>query len=280
MLSDFHFLGLCTPTYLFRVHSASSQGSNSSGFQAASAPPPSLPLFSDYQSQLSNHLRWLPPPSPWISTTSSLLWALTFARWKAIMGELDVQISLLTSAEINPTTLFPAGYLVRVYGPQVTGRPWHDCPQGEFLVWGQIPESAVRGTVAWTDLATSADRLLPKLTLEDEDRPHQRASALRKIGFSPRDAETDHGEPVTEQDYTAALLIADRFGEKAARFSLLAMGLAFQKRNLESLKILAPNPSHASTGKTGAVLFWILCFDFLFISSSMRHSSKLLIANL
>lgn len=275
MLSDFHFLGLCTPTYLFRVHSSSSQGSNSfSGFQAASTPPPSPPPFLDYQSQLSSHLSWHPPPSPWISTTSSLLWALTFARSKAISGELDVQISLLASAEINPTTLFPAGYLVRVYRPRVTGKPWHDCPQGEFLVWGQIPESAVRGTVAWIDLATSADRLLPKLTPEDEDRPHQRANALRKIGFSPRDAETDHGVPITEQDYTAALLIADKFGEKAARFSLLAMGLAFQKRNLESLKILAPDLSHASTGKTAAVLFWSLCFGFLFVSSSMGHSSK------
>lgn len=265
MLSDFHFLRLCTPTYLFRVHSCSSQGKNSpSGFQAASPPPPSLPPFPEYQTQLSTHLRWTPSPSPWISTTSSLLWALAFARWKSVSGELDVQISLLASAEIDPSTIFPSGYLVRMYGPQVTGRPWHDCPQGEFLVWGQIPGCAVRGTAAWKDLAGRADQLLPRVAPDVDDRPHQRVSAMRKLGFPPSEADMKDGVPVTKRDCITALVMADLFCDKAARFSLLAMGLAFRARNLESLNILAPDLSHVVRGKRAA---------FFFIFSSMRQKS-------
>lgn len=249
-MSDFHFLGLCTPAFLFRVHSASSQGSNSSsGFQAASLPPPSLPPFEHYQERLSTHLNWNRLPSPWISTTSSLLWALAYARWKTILGEQDVQISLLASADINPTTLFPSGYLVRMYAPQNTGKPWHDSPQGEFLVWGQIPGSAVRGTVAWKDLARSAYQLMPALSPDVDDRPHQRVSALRKIEFTSGDAGMDHEVPITKQDCIAALVMANLFRDKAARFSLFAMGLAFRARSLESLNILALVLSHRFKGK-------------------------------
>ncbi|MCJ1465754.1 hypothetical protein MMC07_004373 [Pseudocyphellaria aurata] len=234
---DFKLLRRCMPTYLFRVHSSSSQGSNSSsGFQAAAPAPPSIPPFSIYRTQLSEHLRWFPTPSPWISTTSSLLWALAFARFKAISGEIDVQISLLASAEINPTTLFLSGYLVRIYRLRALGRPWHDRPQGEFLAWGQIPASAMRGTVAWKSLAASADQLFPKLAPDEDDRPHQRVNAMRKIGFLPKEAGMDQGMPVTKQDYIAALAIASLFGDEVARLPLLVMGLSFRARNLESLR--------------------------------------------
>lgn len=136
-----------------------------------------------------------------------------------------------------------------MYEPQAVGRPWHDCPQGEFLVWGQIPGSAVRSTVAWKDFARIADQLLPKLSPSEDDRPHQTVSAMRKTNFPPRQAGMDYGVPITERDYTMALAMADLFCDKAARFFLLAMGLAFQARNLESLKILAPGLSHAFAGK-------------------------------
>lgn len=146
-----------------------------------------------------------------------------------------------------------------MYGPQITGRPWHDYPQGEFLVWGQIPGSAIRGTAAWKDLARRADQLLPRLALDVDDRPHQRVSALRKIGFPPSEAAMKDGVPVTKRDCITALVMADLFRDKAARFSLLAMSLAFRARNLESLKILAPDLSRVVRGKRAAFsLFFLL----------------------
>lgn len=169
-----------------------------------------------------------------------------------------MQISLLASAEINPTTLFLSGYLVRMYRLQTLGRPWHDCPQGEFLAWGQIPASAMRGTVAWKNLVASADQLFPKLAPDEDDRPHQRVNAMRKIGFLPREAYMDQGMPVTKQDYIAALVMANLFGDKAARLPLLAMGLSFRARNLESLKTLFSGSSRDILGKAGPVFLELI----------------------
>ena len=171
-----------------------------------------------------------------------------------------MQISLLASGAIDPETLFPSVYLVSVYEPPVSGKPWHDCPQGEFLAWGQIPGSAVRGTVAWKDLVRSTDHLLPRQTPDEDSRPHQWVNAWRKIKFPSREVGTDHGVPITDQDYVSALKMADLFCDKAARFSLLAMGLAFRARNLDSLEVLAPSLRRYFRGKEVGDFFFLVDF--------------------
>ena len=112
---------------------------------------------------LSNHLRWKPILSPWISTTCSLLWAFNFARYKTLLGERNIRISLISSGRIPKEDIFPSTYLVKAYVLEKTKRPWHDDPEGEYLVAGTIPVGAILATVAFQDLSQQFEELLPEL---------------------------------------------------------------------------------------------------------------------
>lgn len=135
----------------------------------------------------------------------------------------------------------------------------------------------MRGTVAWEDLTRSADQLMPALSPDVDDRPYQRVSSLRKIGFTSGDTGMDHEVPITKQDCIAALVMANLFCDKAARFSLFVMGLAFRARSLESLKIVAPGLSHRFKGKSEEEFphifpsfFWFYEVSFLLVILAPR----------
>ena len=251
------------PRYLFRVHSSTSQGTFSSfGFRSGQKPFFSEESYEETRSLVSAHLLWHKAPSPWISTTSSLLWALVYARWKLRNGDKDTSISLVASDRIEKTTIFPSMYLVKYYNLDKVGKIRHDKPEGEYLVKWRITGDAVRSSVRYQDVAKEFDDLVPELASGVEDRPSQATSELRRVCFPKIDLEKASGGtprtdmaiwPFTIQDYVSAGHIARSFNNEEARVLLTMMCLSFRRRDLFTLKnILGHLMQESNFGKAGS----------------------------
>ena len=246
--SDFEAIVRTIPRYLFRVHSSKSQGSfSSSGFHAGRPLATHKKYSVETKALLSAHLLWQHTPSYWISTTSSLLWALIYARWKARSGENDVSISLIASDYMDKTTIFAATYLVNYYGLRESGKIWHDKPAGEYLVKWKIPTDVIRGTVRFQDISAALDRLTPELIDCAEDRPSQATRELRRVCFPERNSHSLDGDagrtgtgywPFSVEECVAARHIARSFEYEEAQWLLITMCLSFRRRNLDSMEII------------------------------------------
>ncbi|KAL8790503.1 MAG: hypothetical protein Q9195_006334 [Heterodermia aff. obscurata] len=140
------------------------------GFRARSpTPAASLPIDS-FRARLSDHLNWtITRPSPFISTTSSLLKSLLYARWQCLQGRHDTSITLLDGRRLVPGSVYAASALLRAFEVERNGRPWHDAPEGEYLVLNEVPEGAWRGVCSYQGVSAEVEVLLPELA----DKPYQ-----------------------------------------------------------------------------------------------------------
>ena len=248
MKPDFKAIVETIPRYLFRVHSSRSQGSFSSfGFRAGGEPPAHTQSFAQSKTLLSAHLLWHHAPSHWISVTSSLLWALVYARWRIRNDDKDVAITLVASDQIDKTTIFPAMYLVKYYGLEDSGKIWHDKPEGEYLIKRKIPVDAVRGTVRFQDISTALERLMPELLECADDRPSQATMELRRVCFPARQSHSLDNDArragtgvwqFSVEEYLSARRIARSFKDVEAQGLLIMMCLSFRRRDLDSLKVI------------------------------------------
>ena len=251
-MPDFQNIIKNVPRYLFRVQSSNSQGrfSSGGGFRASRDLYTHEESHAEAKALLSAHLLWHKTPTYWISTTSSLLWALVYARWRVGSADKDVSISLIASARIDKTTVFLAMDLVKYYGLEKVGKIWHDKPEGEHLIKWRIPPDALRGTVGFPDISTEFERLVPELVDSADHRSSQVTAELRRVCFpdikSPRlnrDAgRTDTGVwPFSVEDYVSARHIAQSFGDEEAQGLLTLMCLSFRRRDLDSLGMIIAN---------------------------------------
>jgi len=230
--------------YLFRVQSSSSQVSRTDeGFFSQTEPPEHL-SSPDYRDTLSNHLLWERKQSPWISTTSSLLRALGFARYRCLQAEDDVRITMIDPRGLQSDTIFPANYLVEKYELKARGKLWHDQPDGEYLVTGKIPSDAFLGEVTYKAISKQIEAILPELA----DKPHHLTEDLRKYyhgtqnellrALKPKDQ--IFNVQALEREYEAVRCISNAFGEDQISLPLTLMCLAFRGRTIleqEWLKI-------------------------------------------
>lgn len=222
--------------YLFRVQSSSSQVSRTDeGFFSQTEPPEHL-TSSEYQDCLTSHLLWERKESPWISTTSSLLRALVFARYRCLQAEENVRITMIDPRSLQSDTIFPASYLVKKYELKARGKLWHDQPDGEYLVIGKIPSSAFLGDVAYKAISKQIEAILPELA----DKPHHVTEDLRKYyhgtqnelfrALKPKDQSLD--VQALKREYEAVLSLSNAFGGDQISLPLTLMCLAFRRRTI------------------------------------------------
>ena len=234
--TDFDLIRSMVPAYLFRVSSSSSQVSSSDrGFFSQSKAPLYFPV-TEFRQKLSDHLLWKASDSPWISTTSSLLRALVFARWRCLQGQDDVRITMIDSRRIRANTTFPASYLVNKYGSEPFGKPWHDTPEGEYLVLEHIHSNTFLGRTTYKTISEQIETLLPELA----DKSHQLTENLREYYHGTqnelvRAVKVGNRWPITKRDYEAAHGVANAFGLGPQSLLLTLMCLSFRRREGQTL---------------------------------------------
>ena len=231
------------PPYLFRVSKPTDRFSAENGYVSFSSRQP-VPTRDGLRKQLSDHLLWKTENSPWISTTCSLLRAIVDARWRYLRGDTDIVIRMLDSRMIKDSMVYPATDLAKsVGGLEITGKPWHDSPEGEYLVLHNIPASAVLGEADYAEIIDHVETLLPELA----DKPHQVTDEMRKYLHGPHQNRLlravkgselwrrNHW-PMQDAEIVAARSIANNLaGPTAARLSLLLMCLSLRKRNVQAI---------------------------------------------
>ncbi|KAL8725071.1 MAG: hypothetical protein Q9181_006556 [Wetmoreana brouardii] len=232
---DYKIIRSMVPRYLFRVFSAKSQGSKSDqGFIAHSTQP--ISSDDDFRQKLSDHLSWREKASPFISSTSSLLRALVFARWSCLQGHQDVRIAMINSDLITTKTVFPATYLVKEARPEPSGKPWHDNPEGEFLTLKSIQKGALLGETSYEDISPDIETLLPELM----DKSYQLTEDLREYYHKPQNvlirAEKQKAYwPISVDEYNSARKLARAFNVDHHSLLLTLMILSFRKRDSQAL---------------------------------------------
>lgn len=143
---------------------------------------------------------------------------------------------------LDKGTVYPADWLVKAFKIPRSGRPWHDSPEGEYLVITHIPSLAFLGSVSYEAMHQQIETLIPELA----DKPHQLLAELRKYYHGKqkeivRAARGEQGWPVEREEYYAARHISKRFGfipdRPGYRHSLLLvlMILSFRRREAQTL---------------------------------------------
>ena len=146
----------------------------------------------------------------------------------------------MDSRAIPDGRIFPATYLVEKYGVPPTSKPWHDRPDGEFLVEERIDEAAVLGEAGYETVAGAVEELVPELA----DKPHQLTEDLRPFlfGYSGNDCllrafkkQYSWGLDL-EKQYQAARTFSQVFNLGAEDSLILTlMCMALRKRNHQIL---------------------------------------------
>ncbi|KAL8842277.1 MAG: hypothetical protein Q9170_000603 [Blastenia crenularia] len=227
-----HFIRPLIPKYLFRVSSASSQGSREGKSFVARSKKPSYISPEGYRKAISEHLDGKGGDSFFISTTSSLLRALVFARYKCLRGEQQTRIAIIDSRRIPVDKIFAATYLVEQYAVPPRQIPWHDHPDGEYLVEYKIEADAVLGETAYETVASPIADILPELT----DKPHQLTEELRMFLFRgeenlSRAVKQQAGDADVTKEYEAARRFSEAFKLGSQNETVLTlMCMALRKR--------------------------------------------------
>ena len=143
---------------------------------------------------------------------------------------------------LDKRTVCPADSLVHAFDVPRNSKPWHDKPEGEYLVMNSIPSAAFFGSVTYETIHQRIETLFPEL----EDKPHQLLAELRRYYHGTQKAivrasKGSQGWPVKTEEYDAARRIGEGFGflpgRPGHRHSLLLtlMILSFRHREAESL---------------------------------------------
>ena len=189
----------------------------------------------DFRDQVRDHMLWKKKDSPFVSTTSSLLWAIVFARYRSLMGDQDISITLMDLRLVPHPLVFSSKDLASKLKMEHTGKPWHDDPVGEYLALGRIPKEVFLGKAAFGDLTRHMKKLLPELA----DKPNQLMEDLRgmyhgtRTGLLRCKSQVNSPSTIFER-YKAAYAIAHAFGTREQSLVLTLMCLAFRKEEYEA----------------------------------------------
>ena len=102
---------------------------------------------------------WRTGKSPWISLTSSLLWALARAAWLERQGAVEIHLLLIETHKVPD--LFPATRVKRALELGHGGVPWFNDVDHEYLAWQRIPDCAVVQGVSFPALKNPLDIVFP-----------------------------------------------------------------------------------------------------------------------
>ena len=139
-------------------------------------------------------------------------------------------------------SIYAADSLVEAFKVARNNRPWHDKPEGEYLVLNRIPSTTFMGSIAYEAMHAQIETLMPELV----DKPHQLLAELRKYYHGAQEeivraARGGRGWPVRSEEYGTACRICEGFGfvvESAGyRHGLLLtlMILSFRCREAETI---------------------------------------------
>ena len=155
---------------------------------------------------------------------------------------------------LDKGTVYPADSLVKAFEVPRNSRPWHDKPEGEYLVINNIPSAAFVGSISYEAMHEQIETLMPELA----DKPHQLLAELRKYYHGKQEeivraAGGGRGWPVRTEEYDAATRICEGFGfvpdRPGYRHSLLIMLkiLSFRRREAETLPWFGISKDFAGT---------------------------------
>ena len=150
------------------------------------------------------------------------------------------------------------------------GTPWHDAPDGEYLVFNDVSERAWKGEMTYQAIHAEIETLLPELA----DKPHQLLDGLREYYHGTRNeivrAKGGEGWPVGKGEYEAARRVSREFRggwqQRLEGESLLVMlmVLGFRRRGSHSVDWSMVGRDFAGRVKElfdQGVLRWRLTFD-------------------
>ena len=280
------------PPYLFRVHSSSSQESNS-GSPIVPQDPSLLirAMFgTDDIVQTKNQLLGSAKDPPFMATTSSLLWAMVHARHMAMSGEKGVKITLTapklitevcsvdthladttsrdvfaTDATLQDGSIFAATDVATALALELGDRYWRDGLSREFLLSGDIPNEAILGSTSYEATATDIETLLVGMAGKPLPLMHESSTPCQDTwSIISRAMEQAPGASLHSSEYEAARSIANTFRSDRDSFPLTLMCLAFQSRNQQCLdwsQVIGGDPEDLRKAVEGAR--WISHFETL-----------------
>ena len=158
---------------------------------------------------------------------------------------------MIASRKITPQTIFPASYISEAYDLERNGKPWHDKPDGEYLVLGHIPSATFVGQTSYKAIAPQMETLLPELAdkayqlTEDLRNYHHGTQKLLLRALKPSRGSSDLRNLAKE--YEAARSMSNAFGSGQISLLLTLACLAFRKRNIPEKQW--PDLSKDFTGK-------------------------------
>ena len=288
------------PPYLFRVHSSSSQESNS-GSSIVSQDGSLLirAMFgTDEIIQTKNQLLGSATDPPFLSTTSSLLWAMVHARNMAMLGEKDVKITLTApklitevgsvdthhakatsgdffaaDATIQDGSIFAATDVAAALALEFGDRYWRDGLSREFLLSGDIPDEAILGSTTYEATATDIETLLVGMTGKPLPLLHESSTPCQDTwSIISQAMEQAPATSLQSSEYEAARNIANTFRSDRDSFPLTLMCLAFQGRNRQCLdwsQVIGGDPKDLRKVVEGAR--WISLFETLVPNDNLGY---------
>lgn len=151
------------PRYLYGTYSTSSQGRNEapnfvSGAQMCGTLSTTTRLrhspVKDIRLAISQHQLWHSnEPSPFISLTSSLMFALQLAIHRQDhLGKQDVTICVMDTRDLHHQDIFPVRALFEAYNVRWPVRAKRHCYETEYLVFGRLDAGHCTATTTLSDL--------------------------------------------------------------------------------------------------------------------------------
>ncbi|KAF2439089.1 hypothetical protein P171DRAFT_131453 [Karstenula rhodostoma CBS 690.94] len=106
------------------------------------------PTDAEARQAVTRHLAEQPWPSPYISLSLSLMWALNYAHTKKRQGCQQIRILLIDTWGLGynfPCRVWPASPLVNLLQIPILDLEWRGDPYHEYLVESEIPAQAILG---------------------------------------------------------------------------------------------------------------------------------------
>ena len=210
----------------------------------------------DITIQTKNQLLGSSTDPPFLSTTSSLLWAVVHARQMALSGDKGVKITLTApkliaeaysvdthhaeasskagsaeDATLQDGAIFAATDISAALGLESSDRYWRDGLNREYLLSGHIPDEAILGSITYDATAADIETLLVGLVgktfllWDESSTPCQETWSMITQAMEEPPVTFTHNTV-----YEAARGIAKAFGSDCDSLPLTLMCLAFQYR--------------------------------------------------